>query len=164
MGLIKPELGLIFWTALVFALLLFILAKYAWKPILNALKEREQSIDDALKAADKAKEEMAALHSDHEKLLNQAKEERNKMLSEAREVKENLIGDAKEKAKQEADKIISDAKKEIQNEKMAALIDLKNKVAQLSIEMAEKVIRKELKDSKEQEELINKLLDDINQE
>ena len=105
MDLIKPELGLIFWTVIVFGLVLLILAKYAWHPILNALQEREQSIEEALRKAEKAKEDMAALTADNERVLNEAKEERALMLKEAKGIKEDIISEAKEKAKAEASKL-----------------------------------------------------------
>ena len=154
MELVTPEIGLIFWTTVVFSLLLLVLKKYAWKPILSAVDERNKSIEDALKAADKAKEEMLSLNADNERILMEAKKERDLLLKEAREIKENIISEAKKNAIAEADKIIVSAKSQINNDKMKALIELKNHVASLSIEMTEKILKSELSDKNKQKELI----------
>ena len=139
MDLVTPEIGLIFWTTIVFTLLLVVLKKYAWKPILDSVDKRNKSIEDALKAADKAKEEMASLNVDNKRILAEAKKERDLLLKEAREIKKNIISEAKKNATAEADKIIVSAKSQINNDKMKALIELKNHVASLSIEMTEKI-------------------------
>ena len=154
MELVTPEIGLIFWTTVVFSLLLLVLKKYAWKPILSAVDERNKSIEDALKAADKAKEEMLALNVDNERILMEAKKERDGLLKEGREIKEKVIAEAKDKAKLEADKILVSAKEQITNEKMKAITELKNQVAELSIEIAEKIIKSELQDVNKQKELV----------
>ena len=154
MELVTPEIGLIFWTTVVFSLLLLVLKKYAWKPILSAVDERNKSIEDALKAADKAKEEMLALNVDNERILIQAKKERDTLLKEGREIKDSIIAEAKDKAKLEADKILVSAKEQITNEKMKAITELKNQVAELSIEIAEKIIKSELQDVNKQKELV----------
>ena len=154
MELVTPEIGLIFWTTIVFSLLLIVLKKYAWKPILTAVDERNQSIEDALKAADKAKKEMLALNTDNERILMQAKKERDILLKEGREIKDNIIAEAKEKAKTEADKILITAKEQINNEKMKAITELKNQVAEMSIDIAEKILKSELSDKNKQKELI----------
>ena len=154
MELVTPEIGLIFWTTVVFSLLLLVLKKYAWKPILSAVDERNKSIEDALKAADKAKEEMLALNVDNERILKEAKKERDGLLKEGREIKEKVIAEAKDKAKLEADKILVSAKEQITNEKMKAITELKNQVAELSIEIAEKIIKSELQDVNKQKELV----------
>ena len=154
MELVTPEIGLIFWTTVVFSLLLLVLKKYAWKPILSAVDERNKSIEDALKAADKAKEEMLALNVDNERILMEAKKERDVLLKEGREIKEKVIAEAKDKAKLEADKILVSAKEQITNEKMKAITELKNQVAELSIEIAEKIIKSELQDVNKQKELV----------
>ena len=154
MELVTPEIGLIFWTTIVFLLLLVVLKKYAWKPILAAVDERNKSIEDALKAADKAKEEMLALNVDNERILMEAKKERDVLLKEGREIKEKVIAEAKDKAKLEADKILVSAKEQITNEKMKAITELKNQVAELSIEIAEKIIKSELQDVNKQKELV----------
>ena len=154
MELVTPEIGLIFWTTVVFSLLLIVLKKYAWKPILNAVDERNKSIEDALKAADKAKKEMLDLNTDNERILMEAKKERDALLKEGREIKDNIIAEAKDKAKAEADKILITAKEQINNEKMKAITELKNQVAEMSIDIAEKILKSELSDKNKQKELI----------
>jgi F-type H+-transporting ATPase subunit b len=158
MELVTPEIGLIFWTPIVFLLLLIVLKKYAWKPILAAVDERNKSIEDALKAADKAKKEMLALNTDNERILIQAKKERDVLLKEGREIKDNIIAEAKDKAKLEADKILITAKEQINNEKMKAITELKNQVAEMSIDIAEKILKSELSDKNKQKELIAEAL------
>ena len=154
MELVTPEIGLIFWTTVVFSLLLVVLKKYAWKPILSAVDERNKSIEDALKAADKAKEEMLALNADNERILMEAKKERDILLKEGREIKDSIIAEAKDKAKVDAEKIVTTAKEQIINEKMKAITELKNQVANLSIEIAEKILKSELQDLNKQKELV----------
>jgi F-type H+-transporting ATPase subunit b len=154
MELVTPEIGLIFWTTIVFLLLLVVLKKYAWKPILTAVDERNKSIEDALKAADKAKKEMLDLNTDNERILMEAKKERDGLLKEGREIKDNIIAEAKAKAKVEADKILITAKEQINNEKMKAITELKNQVAEMSIDIAEKILKSELSDKNKQKELI----------
>ena len=158
MELVTPEIGLIFWTTIVFLLLLIVLKKYAWKPILAAVDERNKSIEDALKAADKAKKEMLALNTDNERILIQAKKERDVLLKEGREIKDNIIAEAKDKAKRESDKILITAKEQINNEKMKAITELKNQVAEMSIDIAEKILKSELSDKNKQKELIAEAL------
>ena len=158
MELVTPEIGLIFWTTIVFLLLLIVLKKFAWKPILTAVDERNKSIEDALKAADKAKKEMHALNTDNERILIQAKKERDVLLKEGREIKDNIIAEAKDKAKLEADKILITAKEQINNEKMKAITELKNQVAEMSIDIAEKILKSELSDKNKQKELIAEAL------
>ena len=158
MELVTPEIGLIFWTTIVFLLLLIVLKKYAWKPILAAVDERNKSIEDALKAADKAKKEMLALNTDNERILIEAKKERDALLKEGREIKDNIIAEAKDKAKIEADKILITAKEQINNEKMKAITELKNQVAEMSIDIAEKILKSELSDKNKQKELIAEAL------
>ena len=154
MELVTPEIGLIFWTTVVFSLLLLVLKKYAWKPILSAVDERNKSIEDALKAADKAKEEMLSLNADNERILMEAKKERDILLKEGREIKDSIIAEAKDKAKVDAEKILTTAKEQIINEKMKAITELKNQVANLSIEIAEKILKSELQDLNKQKELV----------
>ena len=161
MELIQPGIGLIFWMTISFGLVVFLLGKYAWKPILKSLKEREDSIDQALHAADKAREEMKQLQVDNEKLIREAKNDRDAILNEARKIREKMIEDARNKANEEAQRIVENAKERIENEKMAAITELKNQIALLSIEIAEKLIREELSKDKKQEALIQKMLDDI---
>ncbi|MDH0658358.1 MULTISPECIES: F0F1 ATP synthase subunit B [Weeksellaceae] len=161
MDLITPSVGLIFWTAVVFIILLVLLRSLAWKPILSAVKDREQSIQDALDAAKKAKEEMALLNAQNEKILKEARAERDAILKEAREMKENIINEAKNSASVEANKLIENAKAAIQNEKVSAMADIKNQVGQLSIEIAEKILTKELADKTAQEDLVNNVIDQV---
>ena len=154
MELVTPEIGLIFWTTVVFSLLLVVLKKYAWKPILSAVDERNKSIEDALKAADKAKEEMLSLNAGNERILMEAKKERDILLKEGRKIKDSIIAEAKDKAKVDAEKILTTAKEQIINEKMKAITELKNQVANLSIEIAEKILKSELQDLNKQKELV----------
>ena len=156
------SVGLFFWQTLLFVVLLFLLRKYAWKPILNAVNEREDSIKDALNSAEEAKRAMAELKSSNEALLNEARIERDTMLKEARTVKEKMIADAKSKASEDAEKIITAAKESIQHEKMAALTELKNQVAVLSIEIAEKILKDELSSADKQKAIIDNVVKDIN--
>jgi F-type H+-transporting ATPase subunit b len=158
MELVTPEIGLIFWTTIVFVLLLIVLKKYAWKPILTAVDERNKSIEDALKAADKAKEEMLSLNADNERILMEAKKERDILLKEGREIKDSIIAEAKDKAKIESDKILITTKEQINNEKMKAITELKNQVAEMSIDIAEKILKSELSDKNKQKELIAEAL------
>lgn len=158
MSLINPGFGLVIWMAIALLIVLFILKKYAWKPIMNALKEREESIEESLRAADKARDEMKDLKLDNEKLLREAKDERDAILREARKIKEKMLEEAKEKANIEAGNIVESAKERINNEKQAAIIDIKNSIATISIEIAEKVLKEEFKDKKKQAAYIDKML------
>ncbi|MGY8931247.1 MAG: F0F1 ATP synthase subunit B [Flavobacteriales bacterium] len=162
MELVTPALGLIFWTTVVFLLLLLLLKKFAWKPILSAVEERNNLITDSLQAAEKARDEMSELNSNNEKIIAQAKLDRDSLLKEAREMKSQIISQAKDQAALEAEKLVNSAKEQISNEKMKALTELKNHVADLSIEMAEKVLSNELSDPSKQKELINRSLKDNN--
>ncbi len=161
MDLLTPGPGLIIWQLFVFVLLVILLGKLAWKPILSSLKEREESIQQALDSAEKAKVEMAALKSDNEKLLREAREERDKILRDAREAGNRLHDQAQTDAKKNADKIIEDAKAIIQTEKNAALRDVKAQVAMFSLEIAEKLIKNNLKDDKAQKELADTFIKDL---
>jgi len=160
MDLVTPGIGLIFWTTLFFLILLFILGKFAWPAILTAIRARNESIKQALDAAEKAKQEMAKLQSDNQKILAEAKAERDAMMKEAKELKDKLIADAKEQASAEARRLVSNARDSIQAEKKAAINDLKSQVANLSLDIAEKILKKELEDSKAQKELINTLINE----
>lgn len=160
MELVKPEIGLIIWTSLSFLVLLFILRKFAWKPILKAVSDREDSITDALEAAEAAKSEMENLTADNERILKEARLERDTMMKEAREIKAKMISDAKEEAKTAADKMIAQAQAAIESEKKAAVADLKAQVAGLSVDIAEKVVKSELADSGKQRKLVEELLGD----
>src|SRR5687767_989034 len=161
MELLTPGLGLMIWNLLAFLILLLILRKFAWKPILGSLKTRETNIADSLATAERVKAEMAQLKSENEALLAKAREERAQMLKEARDIKEKIINEAKEQAKVEANKIITDAQAAITQQKMAALTDVKNQVGNLVIEVAEKVLRRELGDKAQQETFIKKLADEV---
>jgi F-type H+-transporting ATPase subunit b len=161
MDLVTPQIGLVFWTTLCFAILLFILGKYAWKPILAAVSEREQSIENALSRAEAVKEEMARLTGENEALLKQARAERDAILSEATKVKNQIIGDAKTSAQKEGARQIELARQEINNQKLIAIADVKNQVASLSLEIAEKILRKQFEDQKKQDELVKDLLRDV---
>ena len=152
------SIGLFVWQTVLFLALLFLLRKYAWKPILSAVEEREEGIKNALEAADNAKKEMEALNADNERILREAKAERDNILKEAREIKETIITEAKTQATEEADKVIASAREQINNEKLAAITELKNQVADLSIDIAEKVLKSELKDADKQKELVNTAL------
>lgn len=161
MELLTPGIGLIFWQAVVFLILFFLLAKMAWKPILASLKEREESIQGSLDSAEKAKLEMASMKADNEKLLKEAREERDKILRDARDAANRLHDQAQTDAKKNADKIIADAKAVIQTEKNAALRDVREQVALFSLEVAEKLMRKNLADDKAQKELTNRFVDEL---
>src|SRR5688500_6867228 len=161
MELVKPAFGLVFWMIISFLTILLLLKKFAWPVIIKSLDERERSIADALDAARKAKEEMTSLKADNEKLLQEARNQRNIILKEAREAKDAIVNDAKLKATEEADRLRRMAREDIQNEKMAAITELKNQVATLSIEIAEKVIRRQLVDDEKQKALMNDLIQDI---
>jgi len=162
MELIKPSIGLIFWMSVSFLTLLFILKKFAWKPILNMLHEREQNIAEALNTAKKAREEMASLKADNERLLNEARLERDRMIKEARDTKDAIIAEAKGKAQAEANKILVQTRETIQMEKNAAITELKNQVASMSIEIAEKILRTELGNDEKQKALVQSMLKDMN--
>jgi F-type H+-transporting ATPase subunit b len=161
MELVTPSIGLIVWQTLAFLLLVFLLGKFAWKPVLGAIKERERSIDDALEAAKKAKEEMARLTNENEALLKQARAERDVILKEAKQLKDQIVSDAKASAQTEGAKLIEKAKQEIDSQKAAALAEVKNQVAELSLQIAEKVLNKQLEDQKKQEALVSDLLKEV---
>jgi F-type H+-transporting ATPase subunit b len=161
MELVKVDIGLLFWMTLTFSILLFILGKYAWRPIMKMLHEREDSIEKALNAADEAKKEMLKLKAGNEQLLVEAKEERDALMRDARKVKESIIEEARVKANEEASRIIENARESIQFEKLAAINELKNQIASISIEIAEKLLGQELADKEKQQQLTEKLLKDV---
>ncbi len=161
MELVTPEIGLIFWSTISFLLLLFILRKFAWKPILTAVSDREEGIKNALATAENARREIQNLTADNERILKEARTERDGLLKEAREIKENIISEAKDEAQKQAEKVIEQAKVTIRAEKHAAIADLKNQVAELSIGIAEKVVRQELSDKNRQIELVEKMLKEV---
>ena len=160
MDLVTPDVGLLFWTFVSFAILYFLLKKFAWKPILGSVNEREQSIHEALLAAENAKKEMQNLKSDNEKILKEAKVERENMLKDAREIKTKLISDAENQAKIQASKLIESAQIAIQNEKNSAMNELKQTVVELSIGIAEKVISSELQDKNKQLKVVETMLNE----
>lgn len=161
MELITPGLGLIFWMTLAFLLLLFILGKFAWKPILQMLKARETSIHEALNAANRAREEMKELQFNNERLLQEAKNERDALLNDARKIREKMLEEARIKAGEEASRIVEAARASIRNEKMAAMTELKNQIADSSLNLARFILKRELSDPKKQEEYIQELLKEI---
>lgn len=160
-SVIKPDPGIIFWTALVFIVLWFVLGRMAFKPIQGALKKRENDIQDALDEAKNAREEMSKLNAENEDLLVKAREERALILKEAKEAKAAMIKEAEEEAKAKAQKIVANATQEIENQRKSAVTDLKNQVGLMAIEIAEKVLRKQLTGNAEQEGYVNTLVDEI---
>ena len=161
MGLFIPNPGTIFWMVIIFGIVLFILKKFAWKPILSALKDREESIAKALNSAEQARKEVEGLKEGNEKIIAEARIEKDIIIKEAINIKEKIIDEAKEKARLETEKNIEQARQQIQAEKTAAVNDIKKQVAELSVMIAEKVIKKELGNNGEQEWLVNGLVDDI---
>lgn len=161
-NVIRPEPGLFFWSIVIFAIFWFLIGKLAFKPIANALEKRENDIQDALDQAKKAKEEMQKLQADNEQLIQEAREERSKILKEAKDAKESIIKEAREQAKVEANKLIANAKVEIESQKNAAIADVKNQLGSMALEIAEKVLKKELANNKDQINYVDKLVDDMN--
>lgn len=160
--MLSASLGTVIWTSIAFLAVIFLLGKMAWKPILKSIQDRESSIEDALKAAEEAKKEVANLKADNDKIISEARAERDAMLKDARETKDRIVSEAKGQAKTEADKIIADARESIHNEKMAAITELKNQVASLSIEMAEKILKSELGSEDKQKAMLDNVLKDVN--
>ncbi len=156
--MLSVSFGTVIWSTIAFLVVAFILAKMAWKPILASIKERENSIDDAIKSAEKAREEMANLQASNENLIKEARIERDSMMKEARDMKDKMLAEAKDRADAEYSKIVASAKDAIRAEKIGAISEIKNQVANLSLEIAEQVIRQELKSDDKQKELINKYL------
>ena len=161
MELLVPEFGLVILQTIAFLLLMFLLAKFAWKPVLAAIKEREQSIDDALNKAELAKQEMARLTSQNEDLMKQARAERDEILKEAKILKDSIVNEAKTSAQTEGAKLIEKARIEIDNQKKAALAELKGQVSTLSLDIAERVLRSQLDDKAKQQDLVANLLKDV---
>jgi F-type H+-transporting ATPase subunit b len=156
-----PHLGTIIWVSIVFGIVIWILAKFAWKPLLKALADREESIDKALKSAEEAESKLSSLKEEQEKIVILAKQEKEQIMKEGVEQREKIIVAAKEKAQAEADKIIQDAQKRISREREAALIEMKNQIAALSIEIATKVVNADMEDKKRHERLVEELVNDI---
>lgn len=161
-SLIEPGIGLIFWTTITFILLLVLLGKFAWKPILKAIKTREENIAQALASAESALNDVRELKANNEKILAKAREERDEVLKEAREAKEAILAEAKTKATKETERILAAARDQINTEKNAAIADLKNQVASLSIEIAEKILKSELSSDEKQKALVSNLMKDVN--
>ena len=161
MELLVPEFGLVILQTIAFLLLMFLLAKFAWKPVLAAIKEREQSIDEALNKAELAKQEMTRLTAQNEELMKEARFERDRILKEAKTLKDNILHEAKAQAHTEGAKLIEKARIEIENQKKAALAELKNQVSTLSLDIAERVLRNQLQDKAKQQELVTNLLKDV---
>ncbi len=162
MDLLSPEIGLFVWTLLAFLIVFYILGKFAWKPILNSLNERETGIAESIATADRVKKEMAQLKNENEQLMQQAREERTMMLKEAKDTRDKIVNEAKDAAKAEANKIIAEAQQQIHQQKMAALTEVKNEIGKLAVSVAEKVLRKELSSVDAQSNYASLLADDIN--
>ena len=162
MELVTPDMGLLFWTGIVFIILMFLLVKFAWKPILGAVNAREEKISEALELAEKTKEEMKVLQSQNENLLKEARAERDSMIKDAKATASKMVEDAKSVAKEETNKMLASAKVSINAEKAAAISELKTTVAGFAIEIAEKVVREELGSDTKQKALADKLVEDIN--
>ncbi|MES2731782.1 MAG: F0F1 ATP synthase subunit B [Bacteroidota bacterium] len=160
MDLVTPGLGLIFWQTITFVIVLIILSKFAWKPILGSLKEREASIESALQMATQAREEMAVLKASNEKLLDEARLERDKILKAAQVSSETIIQEAKEKAQFEGNRILQETQQAIRNERGAAVADMRKEIVNLSVEIAEKLLKKQLQDEAAQKALVNELIKD----
>lgn len=161
MQLVTPGIGLIFWMLVSFSLVMFILAKYAWGPIMKGIHQREDTIEKALEAANEAKKEMLQLKAGNEQLLRDAKDERDALMRDARKVRESILDEARAKAAAESARILENARENIQFEKMAAINELKNQIASISIEIAEKLIGKELENKQQQQQLTEKLLKEV---
>lgn len=161
MGLVTPDFGLLVWMLLSFGIVLFVLTKYAWKPILKGIRNRESKIEEALLAADRTKAEMAKLQADNEKILAEARTERDKLIQEARLMKDKIIDEAKAAAAEESHKLIQTARQSIEQEKKAALKEIKDQVSELSVLVAEKILKEKLSGATHQNEYIEKLLGEI---
>ena len=159
--LVLPDIGLVFWNTIAFLVLLIVLGKFAWKPMLKAIAERESGIEEALLRADKMKAEIAAMQNENEALLAKAREERATIIKEAKEASEKMVNEAKDKAKSEYERIISDAQAAIAQQKNAAMVDVKNQVGALVINVAEKVLRKELSNKADQESYIKQIAEEV---
>ncbi|WP_019989930.1 F0F1 ATP synthase subunit B [Rudanella lutea] len=158
MDLLTPDIGLLFWQIVIFGALFFILSKFAWKPITQSLKERETNIQSALDLAEKTRQEMALLKADNEKLLAEARSERESILRGAKEAADRLVADAQQKAQVEANRILEQARESMQNERQALVTSMKKEVVTLSLDIAEKVLRRELADQSAQEKLVQDLV------
>jgi len=160
--MLEPSFGLIIWTTICFLILMFLLKKFAWKPVMGAIESREDSIREALASAEKAREDVANIAADNEKVLAEARASRDELLKEARQMKDAIVSEASSIAQKEADKIVENARQAVQLEKQAAMLEMKNTIAKLSLDIAEQILRKELKDEKRQEEHVSELMQEIN--
>jgi F-type H+-transporting ATPase subunit b len=161
MNLITPEFGLLFWQTITFLFLLLLLSRFAWKPIMSSLREREETIEGALRSAELARQEMAKLRADNERLLDEARAERDAMMRKAQQTADTIVEEAKNKAAAESNRIVESARAAIQSERQAAIDDIRRQVATLSVEVAEKVIRRQLKDEPQQRQLVDQFVKDI---
>lgn len=161
MNLLTPDIGTIFWTSIIFLILLFLLRKFAWKPVLNAIKTRENSITSALAAADRAKKEMSKLQAENEKIMEDARRERDLIMKEARDIKDKIIEEAKLKAEDESKRLIENARTLINNEKSTAITEIKKQIAVFSVDIAEKILRKKLEEGEVERDFIERLIDDV---
>lgn len=161
MNLITPEFGLLFWQTITFLFLLLLLSRFAWKPIMSSLREREETIEGALRSAELARQEMAKLRADNERLLDEARAERDAMMRRAQQTADTIVEEAKNKAAAESNRIVESARAAIQSERQAAIDDIRRQVATLSVEVAEKVIRRQLKDDTQQRQLVDQFVKDI---
>lgn len=161
MGLVTPGIGLVIWMTIAFLVVWIGLGKFAWPSIMKTIKEREESIANALKSAEAARQEMTKLQSDNERIMKEAYAQRDTIMKEAKDLKDKIVSDAKDKAQAEADRIVASARESIVNEKTAAMAEIRSHVAKLSIDIAEKVLRSELSDASKQEKLMNDLISDI---
>jgi F-type H+-transporting ATPase subunit b len=161
MSLVTPDIGLLFWMCLSFGIVVFLLSKYAWKPILGAVKTREQSIADALNEAKKMRDDMAKMSASNEEVMRQARAEREVLLKDARDIRDKEISEAKVKAKAEADAMLGRAREDIRNEKNAAIVELRNQVADLSLMVAERILKDKLGDAAAQKALVDKVMSDV---
>ena len=161
MGLVMPDFGLLFWMVISFSLLMWLLKKFAWKPILKALADREDSIDKALKSAQHAKDEMLKLQAGNEKLLKEAMLEREKIVKEARELKDSIVREAKGQAVAEANKVLEETRSAIARERAEAVNEMKSVISSFSLEIAEKILKEHLSDNKKQKDLVNNYLENI---
>jgi F-type H+-transporting ATPase subunit b len=161
LSLVQPAFGLVFWMTLTFLTVLFLLAKFAWKPILKSLHEREKGIEDALSESKRMREEMSKLQASNEEMMRQARAERDALLKEARDIRDKEISEAKAKAKAEADAMLGRAREDIRNEKNAAIVELRNQVADLSVLVAERILREKLGDATAQKTLVDKVMSEV---
>ncbi len=161
MNLITPEFGLLFWQTITFLVLLLLLGRFAWKPIMSSLREREETIEGALRSAELARQEMTKLRADNERLLDEARAERDAMMRKAQQTADAIVEEAKNKAAAESNRIVESARAAIQSERQAAIDDIRRQVATLSVDIAEKVIRRQINSDPQQRQLVDQFVKDI---